>query len=44
MFPRDYTLTGGRWILTPRPQVGIDCKYLTKRKTILTRLKEWGKK
>ena len=44
MFPRDYTLTGGRWILTPRPQVGMDCKKLLKRKTILTRLKEWSKK
>jgi hypothetical protein len=44
MFPRDYTYAHGRWTLTPKPVVGIDCKKLLKRKTILTRLKEWSKK
>ena len=42
-FPRDYTLTGGKWILTPYPKFGIDCKKLTKRRTILDRLQEWKK-
>ena len=43
MFPRDYTFSHGRWTLTPRPEVNIDCKYLTKRRTILDRIKEWKK-
>ena len=42
-FPRDYTLENGKWILTPRPRVGVDCKKLIKRKTILDRMKEWAK-
>ena len=44
MFPRDYTYSHGRWTLTPRPVVNIDCKYLTKRRTILDRLKDWKSK
>lgn len=44
MFPRDYTYAHGRWTLTPKPEVNIDCKKLLKRKTILDRLKQWGNK
>ena len=39
MFPRDWTHAHGKWTLTPRPRVGVDCKKLIKKPAILDRLK-----